>query len=375
MKRITTIFLSVLVLFLVSAQAQTYTKPEKAIETMPLEGGKIENFVPKGWEIYSEAKGDLNGDGLADAAISIGLTEDMKEMLDTSDDNYESPPYIMVVLFGTEDGKYRRFAANGRLYPKYGNAAPTLEIKKDVLISNQNFRDGWALDVTLRFRYDPTSEKMLLIGSDVEHYNRADIYAGSKASENYLTGMRIEYAKSAGSRKSSAYSETKKTQIERSKTAFEDAAFDYEEQTFERVNTPSTPSVAPQGRLNGTWSWEGKPDKKKLRDTVWIDIEQTGNTVKGGISISAYSPDEEDGSDSPITPFIGTVNGGVITIEFDAQDTSPINGDPLPKYVRRRGGAPNTATLKIVGGKLEFTQTKGTIGKGYPQTFVLTRNK
>ncbi|HZH34832.1 MAG TPA: hypothetical protein VEX64_08330 [Pyrinomonadaceae bacterium] len=134
------------------------------------------------------------------------------------------------------------------------------------------------------------------------------------------------------------------------------------------------PAAAQKG-LNGTWGWESKPNKKKWRDTVWVDIKQTGNTVKGGITISGYSPDEEDGSDAPITPFIGTVKGNVITIEFDANDTSPINGEPMPKYVRRKGGAPNTATLKLVGGKLEFTQTKGSIGKGYPSSFVLTKNR
>lgn len=133
--------------------------------------------------------------------------------------------------------------------------------------------------------------------------------------------------------------------------------------------------VLGQKGLNGTWSWEGKPDRKKWRDTVWIDIKQTGNTVKGGISISAYNPDEEDGSDSPVTPFIGTVKGNVISIEFDAKDDHPLNGEPLPKYVRRKSGAPNTATLKLVGGKLEFTQTKGSIGKSYPRTFILTKNR
>jgi hypothetical protein len=133
--------------------------------------------------------------------------------------------------------------------------------------------------------------------------------------------------------------------------------------------------AAAQKSFNGTWSWEGKPDKKNWRDTVWIDIKQTGNKVKGGITISAYNPDEEDGSDSPITPFIGTVSGNVITLEFDANDTSPIDGSPMPKYVRRKGGAPNLATLKLVGGKLEFTQTKGSIGKSYPRTIVLKKNK
>ena len=132
--------------------------------------------------------------------------------------------------------------------------------------------------------------------------------------------------------------------------------------------------VSAQKGLKGTWTWEGKPDKKKWRDVVWLDIKQTGNNVKGGISISAYSTEEEDGSDSPVTPFIGTVKGNVITIEFDADDTSPIDGSPLPKYVRRKGGAPHTATLKLIGRKLEFTQTKGSIGKSYPRSFVMTKN-
>jgi hypothetical protein len=63
MKKIIPIFLSVLTLFAVSTEAQTFTKPEKAIKTIPLEGRTLENFVPKGWEIYSDARGDLNGDG------------------------------------------------------------------------------------------------------------------------------------------------------------------------------------------------------------------------------------------------------------------------------------------------------------------------
>lgn len=134
------------------------------------------------------------------------------------------------------------------------------------------------------------------------------------------------------------------------------------------------PAAAQKG-INGTWEWKGKPDENKWQNIVWIDIKQTGTNVKGGITITAYNPDEEDGSDSPITPFVGTIKGDVITIEFDAEDTSPIDGSPMPKYVRRKGGAPNLATIKIIGGKLEFTQTKGTIGGGYPRKFTLTKNK
>ena len=133
--------------------------------------------------------------------------------------------------------------------------------------------------------------------------------------------------------------------------------------------------VMAQRSVSGTWSWEGKPDKNKAQNTVWMDIKQTANRVKGVLSISFYDPNGEDGSDAPIVPFIGTIKGDVITIEFDADDTSPLDGSPYPKYVRRRGGAPNTATLRLVGGKMEFTQTKGSIGQDYPRAFSLSRNK
>lgn len=225
MKKIILMCSTVLVFLAFSAQAQTFTKPEKAIEIMMLEGKAIEAFIPKGWEIYSEAKGDLNGDGLADAAISIGLTEDMKEMLDTSENNYESPPYIVAVLFAKRGGGFRRFAVNGKLFPKYGDAPPSLTIAKGVLITNQNFRDGWAVDATYRFRYNADASKLMLIGFDLEHYSRGNIYEGNKVSENYLTGTRIEYAKSSNNRKSSVYSETKKSRIPRSIVYFEETRF------------------------------------------------------------------------------------------------------------------------------------------------------
>jgi hypothetical protein len=133
--------------------------------------------------------------------------------------------------------------------------------------------------------------------------------------------------------------------------------------------------VAAQKGAAGNWSWEGTPDKNKVQNTVWLDLKQTGNRVKGAISIAFYDPNGEDGSDAPVVAFIGTVTGDVIAIEFDADDTSALDGGPLPTYTRHKGGPPNTATLKLVNGKLEFTQTKGSIGEGYPHKFILTRGK
>ena len=82
-----------------AAEAQIYVKPDVAIRTIAAEGKAKENFVPKGWEIVSQAEGDLNGDKLIDAALTLGLTEDARGMLDNSENSCQSPPYIVIVLF------------------------------------------------------------------------------------------------------------------------------------------------------------------------------------------------------------------------------------------------------------------------------------
>lgn len=210
---------------LVGAQTE---RVKKAIEQIPLEGRTTQDFVPKGWNVWSEAKGDLNGDGLEDAALTLSLSsEDIEKMKAKGGDDFEWPPYIVVVLFAKREGGYKRFAVNGRLYPSVTGDGPLdLKIVKGVLITNQNYRDGWAVDATFRFRYDAALRKLMLIGFDLENYSRTSIYEGRKASENYLTGDRIDYAKSNGPRKqSSAYTVTKRSRIARVRKTFEEARF------------------------------------------------------------------------------------------------------------------------------------------------------
>lgn len=205
------------------ARAQVSVKPEAVIRAMAAEGKAKEDFVPKGWEVVSEAAGDLNADGLADVGLTIGLDEDMRGMLDNSESSCESPPYVVVVLFGKPGGGYRRAGANGKLYPPTcEDARPDLTIRNGVLVVNHNWRDGWAVDTTFRFRFDPAENRMMLIGFDREHYSRTSIYEGSKTSESYLTGLRIVYAKSYR-RRSSSYSEVKREKIKPAKVAFENA--------------------------------------------------------------------------------------------------------------------------------------------------------
>jgi hypothetical protein len=226
MKRVALSLLSISLLLggglLVKAQTE---RARKAIEQIPLEGRATGDFVPRGWVVQSEAEGDLNGDGLADHALTLSLSPEDKEKLNANNsDTYEAPPYIVVVLFAKKEGGFKRFALNGHLYPLADDGPLDLKISKGALTTNQNYHDIDATDVTFRFRYDAASNKMMLIGFELEHYRRANNKEGYKTSDNYLTGESVEMEKAFDRRKKDyVYSVLKRSRIKQVKVSFEDA--------------------------------------------------------------------------------------------------------------------------------------------------------
>lgn len=59
-------------------------------------GRRVEDFVPKGWDMIGQAKGDLNKDGLEDIAVALKeMEEDMN-----SDAEY---PRLLLILFKNQD--------------------------------------------------------------------------------------------------------------------------------------------------------------------------------------------------------------------------------------------------------------------------------
>lgn len=224
MKRVALSLLAVSLCCIVSAKAQT-ERVKKAIEQIPVEGRAPKDFVPKGWMVYSEAEGDLNGDGLADHALTFSLnTEDKEKLNPENSDSFEAPPYIVAILFAKKNGGFKRFAVNGQLYPMADDGPLDLKIAGGALTTNQNYHDVDATDVTFRFRYDASSNKMMLIGFELEHYSRLNNKEGYKTSENYLTGERIEMEKAFDRRKKDyAYNVSKRSRIKQVKVSFEEA--------------------------------------------------------------------------------------------------------------------------------------------------------
>ena len=162
---------------------------------VPAEGRTEADFQVPGWKAEALYRGDLDGDGRADTALQ--LVEDLP--LEGSDGVWNDRQRALLILLRRPDGSLARAAAATRLLycstcggmlgdPAGGNISA--EIKNGVLTVMQLSGSRWATDHTWRFRRDPRTGRFLLIGEDVETYDRA-AGGGTNTSTNYLTGVRV----------------------------------------------------------------------------------------------------------------------------------------------------------------------------------------
>lgn len=202
---------------LAAEQAKYSKSMREALNKIPLEASRPEDFVPASWAINSQAEGDLNGDGLKDYALDVTPKE---------------PPELMaydavVVLFAEKGGKLRRFAVNDQLSDNGFGAKQEVSFDKEVLVANTNYGNNDATDVTFRFRYDKVTGKLVLIGYQIENYSRPGLHDGYVTSENYLTGVRLETVNHLSRRRNSdaiyGRSTSKRSRLKRLTITFEEA--------------------------------------------------------------------------------------------------------------------------------------------------------
>ena len=200
---------------------------------VPAEAAAPRDFVPRGWKTETDegvVTGDLNRDGAADAVLR--LVEDVP--VERPDGVYNTRYRALVILLAKPGGGYRRAAVATKLLgctlcagalgdPEGGNIQ--VEIKNGVLNVNQLSGAREATDHTRRFRHDDATGRFLLIGEDVEHYDRA-AGGGKSVSTNYLTGVQVTKTSRPlkGGRESST---TKTARVARTRRFIEDV--DYEQ--------------------------------------------------------------------------------------------------------------------------------------------------
>ena len=161
---------------------------------VPQGGVKITDFVPKGWKIEQELRGHLNADTIED--IVIQLIEDKPE--ENSKGEYQDRYRALVILLKAPDGKYQRTAVAGKLIQctgcggvlGSGGVGADLKIVKGVLLVSQLSGSREATDHLRRIRYDGKTGRFLLIGEDINEYDRA---TGKSVvtSINYLAGQQV----------------------------------------------------------------------------------------------------------------------------------------------------------------------------------------
>ena len=155
-------------------------------------GKSVDDFVPEGWKIEEDVKGDLNQDGVIDHALKLVEDQPVKE------GEFSDLSRALVLIFGGKDG-LRKAAVAGKILQCTGcggafygamPAPATVSIAKGVLTVMNDHGSRWVTEVTYKFRFDEQPNMFILIGFDYVSRDRAE---GSVTTEstNYLTGKRI----------------------------------------------------------------------------------------------------------------------------------------------------------------------------------------
>jgi hypothetical protein len=177
--------LSLLLLILVgwAAQARTEGLP---VKDLPPEGKSLVDFLPKGWTVEDQVNGDLNGDGVSYiAAILVQGEPDSAE---------DEPQRALIVLLGRDKEKFVLAGTNNKLLECKGccgiKEGVGISIKKGVIVVEQMSGSREFSNETWRFRYDPQTQRFVLIGRDLE---TGDGMRGTGTIEsfNFLTGSKI----------------------------------------------------------------------------------------------------------------------------------------------------------------------------------------
>lgn len=185
---------AVLILYLTAApcSAQEAAKLDRSL--VPDQASNPSGFVPRGWKIEQQLSADLDGDSTPDFVLK--LVEDKPEK--NAEGNATERGRALVVALQKGEGKLMRAAVAtdllqctlcGGAFYGVSEAPANISIEKNVIVVDQDHGSRDLTNTYYRFRYDPTSQKFVLIGFD---YADADRLTANVVSEstNYLTGIR-----------------------------------------------------------------------------------------------------------------------------------------------------------------------------------------
>ena len=182
--------LATLLLLIVVFSASVFADDDRFVpldkSKVPMTGRTTADFVPAGWKVEAQADGDLNGDSSGDSILTL---IELKPAAD------KMPARAVVVLLSNADGSLKNAGVGNRLVrcDGCGNSMEDVEIKinKGVINVEQEWGNSASQggNSVMRFRYDKSSAKFLLIGADFFDHGGFSQKISSESS-NYLTGER-----------------------------------------------------------------------------------------------------------------------------------------------------------------------------------------
>lgn len=170
---------------------------------VPAQARNVAGFAPRGWKIEEQITGDLNGDTIPDYALKL---VEAKAEKNSEGDPTERGRALVIVL-GSTDGTLRRAGVANKLLQctRCGGAfygvvetPANVSIEKGIVVIEQDHGSRDITNTTYRFRFDPATQRFVLIGFDLADADRATAQVVSE-SNNYLTGVR-ETTRSKGNR-------------------------------------------------------------------------------------------------------------------------------------------------------------------------------
>ncbi|WP_186754055.1 hypothetical protein [Echinicola salinicaeni] len=87
-----------------------YAQSNSDYPELPAKGRNIEEIIPLGWQLLSQARGDLNGDGIEDVAFAIqsSIQETVEYHDGYESDTLQTNPRILGIYFGKGNGKIKK---------------------------------------------------------------------------------------------------------------------------------------------------------------------------------------------------------------------------------------------------------------------------
>lgn len=186
------------------------------VSRIPAEARDVKGFVPPGWKIEETVTGDLNGDAAPDYALK--LVEDKPAK--TADDVPTERGRALVVVLAGKDGRLTRVGVADKLLQCtscggafYGvvEAPSNVTIVRGVLVVDQDHGSRNVTETTYRFRYEPSTGRLALIGFDLKDVDRLTATTVTE-STNYLTGLRVT-TRSSGNRDKTSRTQTPRQKV------------------------------------------------------------------------------------------------------------------------------------------------------------------